>query len=386
MALKVGVECVKGRLRLRLPRQLFGGQQKYLSLGLDDSPMNQGIAAAKKQLIEADILLGQFDPSLVRYQERKTQPKTKGKAVGVYDLWVKYVEYQKPSLSPKTIADTFAPITKVLANAPQLLDQPLEVRSYLLRVTTEQQCRRALMHLSAACKWGLKHGLVEANLFDGLYRELPKPRYQIEELANPFTEAERDRIIEAFENHQPQVVNGHNYSYYTNFVRFLFYVGCRPSEAVGLRWKHVSDDCSKIRFTAAIVKCAGRHLTRDRTKTGKPRNFPCNAAVQAFLKELKARSCDTSPDALVFPSPKGKPINYNNFCGRAWKTITKSLGLESKNGMSTTPYNCRDTFITLQALKGHSSDLIGAWCGNSAETIRKHYLSRLALERVLPSE
>jgi integrase len=134
------------------------------------------------------------------------------------------------------------------------------------------------------------------------------------------------------------------------------------------------------------VRCGGKALVRDVTKTKKPRTFPCNATVQTSLKELKARSCNTSPDDLVFPSRGGKAINYNDFGRRAWKTITKSLGLETKNGMATTPYCCRDTFITIQALKGHSSDVIAAWCGNSAETIRKHYLSRLALEGVLPSE
>jgi hypothetical protein len=133
---------------------------------------------------------------------------------------VKYVEYKTPALSPKTVSDCFQPIGNLLRNAPQLLDKPLALRTYLLGVTTEQMTRRTLMHLSAACKWGVTYKLIEANAFDGLYRELSKPRYKTQELANPLLRMKRDRIIEAFENHQPQGGKGYNYSYYVDFVKF----------------------------------------------------------------------------------------------------------------------------------------------------------------------
>jgi integrase len=53
----VGVESFQGRLRLRLPRQLFDGKQKYLTLGLPDTQVNRKAAEAKAKLIEADITL-----------------------------------------------------------------------------------------------------------------------------------------------------------------------------------------------------------------------------------------------------------------------------------------------------------------------------------------
>gem|GEM_PF-2625518 len=37
----VGVEVFQGRLRLRLPKQLFEGKQKYLTLWLSDTKINQ---------------------------------------------------------------------------------------------------------------------------------------------------------------------------------------------------------------------------------------------------------------------------------------------------------------------------------------------------------
>ena len=108
------------------------------------------------------------------------------------------------------------------------------------------------MHLSAACKWAIANELLSTNPFAGMYLELAKPKYKLEEQANPFTYQERDRIIEAFQTHNAGK-KGISYSYYTNFVKFLFYTGCRPSEAVGLRWKHINDDCTKIAFTLLLL-------------------------------------------------------------------------------------------------------------------------------------
>jgi len=57
----VGIESFQGRLRLRLPRQLYEGKQKYLSLGLPDTVVTRRAAKAKAQLIESDIALERFD-------------------------------------------------------------------------------------------------------------------------------------------------------------------------------------------------------------------------------------------------------------------------------------------------------------------------------------
>ncbi|MBW4493826.1 MAG: DUF3596 domain-containing protein [Oscillatoria princeps RMCB-10] len=54
----IGVESVQGRLRLRLPSQLFAGEQKYITLGLADTGLNRKAAEAKAREIELDIISG----------------------------------------------------------------------------------------------------------------------------------------------------------------------------------------------------------------------------------------------------------------------------------------------------------------------------------------
>jgi len=72
----VGIEVFQGRLRLRLPRQLYGGKQKYLTLGVADTPENQKLAVSKAKQIELDILAGYFDATLEKYK-----PQTSGSLV-----------------------------------------------------------------------------------------------------------------------------------------------------------------------------------------------------------------------------------------------------------------------------------------------------------------
>ena len=72
----VSVEVFQGRLRLRLPRQLFGGKQKYVTLGLSDTDVNRRMAKAKAKLIESDIALERFDYTLEKYGKPKAPTLT----------------------------------------------------------------------------------------------------------------------------------------------------------------------------------------------------------------------------------------------------------------------------------------------------------------------
>lgn len=61
----VKVESDKGWLRLRWS---WSGKRYVLSLGLSDDPINRSIAQRKAEIIQADIRLEQFDPTLVKYR------------------------------------------------------------------------------------------------------------------------------------------------------------------------------------------------------------------------------------------------------------------------------------------------------------------------------
>ncbi|HEY9657059.1 MAG TPA: DUF3596 domain-containing protein, partial [Allocoleopsis sp.] len=114
----VTVEEFRGRLRLHLPRFLYEGKNKYLSLGLDDTPENRKLAEAKARSIESDIIYERFDPTLNKYRPQHLQvvsPDEQPKVVPkLKELWAEYVEYVSVGKSPKTINGTYNPVTSYL--------------------------------------------------------------------------------------------------------------------------------------------------------------------------------------------------------------------------------------------------------------------------------
>lgn len=368
-----------GRLQLRFR---FASKRHYLSLGYSDTPVHRKLAEAKARQIELDILSENFDETLAKYKPQSALSTVtpeitpnEPSVISLKELWQQYMDYKIPGASPKTINGTYEPVAAHLSRcSTDGLEDVLKFRMELLQVTTQSQARRTLMQLSAACKWGMKHGLTPSNPFDGMYKELEASE------ADPpvaFTVEERDRIIRAFEAH---LGKGINYRHYAPFIKFLFWTGCRPCEAIGLRWGSIKADCSRIHFHESIVEVSGKLTRRDETKTGKERWFSCYPKLQALLVSIRPEN--PLPDSLVFPAPKGGAISETNLNQRGWSTILARLRLAEKEGIKMTLYNCRDTFITLQAIQGTPSNVIARWVGNTADMIDKKYLNKLKLDHI----
>jgi integrase len=378
----VQIRCSNDRLQLVFT---FGGQRRFLSLGLSDTPYHRKLAQDRALEIERDIQYGEFDPTLKKYKPQSVLSTTDPVAqiaqtpLTLANLWDKYVAYRSPKVLPKTIEGTYNPVTVHLekCSVDGLID-PLKLRMELLKVTTQDQARRTLMQLSAACKWGKKYHFVSTNPFESMYMDLEAT---IPDPPVAFTVEERDRIIAAFETHTGK---GINYQHYAPFVKFLFWTGCRPCEAVGLRWGSITADCGKIHFHESIVEVSGKMERRTKTKTGVKRWFSCTPKLQELLLSMRPHNPD--PEQLVFVGPKGAILRESSFSDRAWKRILTSLELVEKDGIKMTPYNCRDTFITLQAMLGKSSTTIARWVGNSSQVIEKKYLDRAQLEHLRPSD
>ena len=70
-------------LRISLPRSLFGGKQKFISLGLEDNKINRAKAELKLSEVQKDIAYSCFDFTLAKYQNKiEVLPgKQKGKII-----------------------------------------------------------------------------------------------------------------------------------------------------------------------------------------------------------------------------------------------------------------------------------------------------------------
>lgn len=96
-----------------------------------------------------------------------------------------------------------------------------------------------------------------------------------------------------------------------SLIKFLFFTGCRSSEASALQWKNISQGCAQITFDQAIILTDNGMRIRKGLKTQASRNFPCNKSLRTLLRSIRPKS--PRLEDMVFPSPSGKPVNLSNF-------------------------------------------------------------------------
>jgi integrase len=177
------------------------------------------------------------------------------------ELWEKYTAHKAEYLAATTIKKDFAVVARSINKTCGELDQPQKIRLQLLDVTTLRSAKKILMQINACCTWAVDYGWIEVNPFEKLKIRVKKPAADIQ----PFTEQERDRIIAEFKEVE---------SFYAPLVEFMFLTGCRPSEAIALRWRHIDADLTRIIFCEAFVYGVSKG-----TKTNKSRVFPINSKL-----------------------------------------------------------------------------------------------------------
>jgi len=351
----VTVTVKRGMLLIRFPRFLFNGEQKYLHLGLPDTPINRQAANMKAQVIAADIAFEKFDYSLEKYQ-----PNYSPKYPQLSELWNEYTNAKSKTLSKTTIQKDFVRVSNHIKKLPtDNLNQAKKIREYLLNNYSAETASKMLMYFGACCTWAINEELISQNPFENL--SIDKRPYNAN--IQPFTKAEVDLIIESFRKSR-------YYSHYANFVRFLFLTGCRTSEAVALTWGKVSVNLEQIVFSEAIVnKC------RKGTKTGKTRIFPVNEQLRSLLLEIRPNQYKL--EQIIFTSPEGMAIDAHNFLMRAWKKVLAELPIAYRP-----QYNTRHTFITHCLESGVPVAQVASWVGNSPKTIWQHYAGIINLVKV----
>lgn len=364
----IAIYSPAGRLRLKFPRSWYGGEQKYLTLGLQDNSDNRLHANNLVRAMEWDYLQGTFDRTFARYLPGQPGVSTD---LNLASLWGEYCTYKTKSLKPATVHYLVKGLGHHIAKCPhQELSKALDVRNWLLNQTTPDMSRRVIAALATAVKWGIKHQKVtiSVNPFADMSTDIRVEKSEAR--ANAFSPDERARVIAGFETSK-------HYNFYAPLVTFWLMTGCRPSEGIGLTWGQITDDCLRIRFDRSIIHISGKPIENHRSKTNRVRTFPSNEELRQFLQDR--RDCELKSNGLVFPSRAGKPIDYHNFGCRAWAKVVDPI-----LNRASTPYSCRDTFITEQIGRGVPIAVIALWCDNSTDMIQRYYLDPLALTHLKP--
>lgn len=174
-------------------------------------------------------------------------------------------------------------------------------------------------------------------------------------------------------------------------VALMEMTGCRPGEALALRWSDIGTD---VRITKAL---SGNEI-RDRTKTGNDRRVPLLAPLRADLAVVRERSGDDVDDH-VFLTARGKrwvETDWRNFRTRhfvaalerveaGWGDWRRSLQMpddarESVRGLvATRPYDLgRHTHSALMLAAGMSLQRLARIQGHSIRVLDETYSEELA--------
>lgn len=357
------------------------GKRYYLSTGLADTPLNRKLAERKASIIEDDIFKERFDPTLEKYKPQPAletvTPKITPKAevatakTSLIELWEKYTEFQQAHLEETTIVRDYGKIEKRLRRLPQpYLECAIEIQAWLLKNYSAEISKRTLKQLSACSDWAIRKRMVTENPFKELAQEIKvKKKQQVSR--KPFTRECVAAIISAFENDTyASKFAPIPHSYYTPYVKFLFHTGCRPEEAIALKWKHIEKD--RIHFCEAFATDVRK---RKGTKTSVDRYFPINTELGKILEAIRPEDCHS--EKLVFSARNGKELHAANFLTRTWIPIVERLVEAGKVKRYLPQYNCRHTFITLCLEDGISPQQVAEWCGTSVAVIEKHYLGTI---------
>ncbi|KIC92591.1 hypothetical protein HY58_03435 [Flavihumibacter sp. ZG627] len=223
--------------------------------------------------------------------------------------------------------------------------------------------------LKSFFSWLVRNKVVDNNPLEDV-----RPRKQTREIKpnrKPFTLDKMRKILEALENDTflPQC-SRYKHSTYYPFVFFIFQMGVRPAEAVGLRVEHIKLESNTVEIKETLARTInGSHSgvrIRKETKNGKQRFLPLDGKLKGILASLIK---DKANDALVFTSPMGKAIDDRMFQRRVFRKVLEGLQIEYR-----VLYASRHSFGSRCIEAGLTPVMTAFLMGNNPETALRNYV------------
>ncbi|MEO0849582.1 MAG: tyrosine-type recombinase/integrase [Cyanobacteria bacterium J06648_1] len=324
------------------------------------------------QTINADIELGQFDSTLARYSNRRSQAlEIASRQPNLLDLWETYKETSKTRVAATTIKKHWVQYERhYLGRTPKKLlelDKASEFVGHLLSRYSSGSILPVFSNcLNPSVNLAVKTGKIERNV----YAAIP-------------IEKRSKKAIEAYEAHEVKAIVGAFYSdeyvkpssvyphsYYAPMIDFISLVGCRPSECHALTWNDIKqkNDRLYIRFNKAY----SQGILLPHTKTHETRLFPVNKQLKTLINTMATVE---NKHNLIFPSVSLGYVNQKTFNRRYWKVIVQGLIDDGVLEKALRSYSLRHSFITRLIREGFDIATVARLSGNSTEMICKHYLA-----------
>jgi integrase len=350
------LESNDGRLRIRWHES--DGRRRAKAIGMADTKINQIAGRAIIAKIERDLMVdGTFDRSLKKYLVvEDEEPIAPALNLTALEAFEDYMEVTGAGLSKSSRGSQNTTRTHIVNHFGDAAfesigpEQAKAFRSWLEGQGLKgASVKKYLNHLSRCWDDTIeREGLEHPNPWGKVRQKI-----KIDQAAppEPFNPIEAQCIIDGFREHC---------SHYADYVEFCLLIGCRLSEAIGLKWEHVSRDNRTVWI--------GETLTR-----GERRSAKSGAAVIALspaLVELFQRRSRVGE--LVFTSVEGMAIDDGNFLDRYWKPMLKRLDIPYRY-----PRNARHTYVSNNLDQGVSPMQIAAVTRHDVQTLFKNYAHKI---------
>ena len=304
---------------------------------MSDTPLNRHHAEGTAAQIKADLVTGDYDPTLAKYRSaHQTAASTLPPTVELFEQFIEKKKQDGVKLT--SIATSYRSMQADLTRYGSDLRSPEEALEFINILRSRQapsSSNRNLQLLKSFGRFLVKQQHLRENIFSSI-KPLKLPSTKVQN-RTPFTKEEIKRLLETMRTH-PACYKYHD------FTVVLFSLGLRPSEAIGLRWCHIDLEKRKVticesmsRISDGVTVSARRQ--RQGTKTGNIRVLPLNDRLLSLFAGRKTAS--SQPDDLVFTSATGKPICDRHYREFYWKPACKEAGVTYRP-----PYAARHTFIS----------------------------------------
>lgn len=358
----VAVHSSRGRLRLVFT---YRDERRYVYLSLPDTVPARGLAEMVARRIESDIYADNFDETLNRYRPEKL----KRSGLTVAELFQRFINFKEAQGLTKTTLVRYRALLSWITKSPI---SAVKIESLNDRHTLQfervlkngdlapAQRRRRIEEMKSCWTWAQQEGLVdgESNPWSNAQRAIKVPPRQA---PKPFTADEAQKIIKQF---KPE--------HYRDFVEFLFLTGCRTSEACGLRWRHLSDECDRAWVGEMLVRRVQRPA-----KNLKAREVPLSDRVKQLLLTRKPSQPD--PDDLIFFATEG-----GQFLTMVSVSGTGSQRLRTWGLPIGVFYLTRSTFVCHALAAGLAPSDVAKLTGHSIKTLFERYASHIPNNVKLP--
>jgi len=143
-------------------------------------------------------------------------------------------------------------------------------------------------------------------------------------------------------------------------IVFASETGLRPGELAALEQRDIDRDAGVVYVRRVVAGGRVKEPKTERSRRRVPLTSRATTALDALPRRLDTR--------LVFPSPRGGPLDMHNFARRDWHPALEAAGLPPHR-----LYDLRHSFASNALAAGISLYELSRYMGASVRVLEMHY-------------